>query len=171
MNIYEMNELEIKNKKTGKIYKEIKKQLVGFRCDYSGRLIDDDYSCCLYNCDYGLKDPGFGDEKEENKLSEMGVDVFDLMSQPYHFYSNNYYNDGSDEYYSAELEMLKEITKMKIGNRRNNFLTLESILRFFRARTALKLIGEGVIKPEDLNVESEYIQTINITCKERINND
>lgn len=155
MYIYETIEIEIKNKNTGKTTTQTRRQIAGVRCDYSGRLIDKyNKAYCSYRCNYGSQDSCFGASGEEFKFGKKyGIDVHDFMSQDYCFYDDT--TMGTGEYGNAETKMLQEITTMQIRDGRMvDFLTLESIFRFFRIRAATKLIEQGIIHPDDLKAES-----------------
>lgn len=140
MEIYKTVRFELKNEDTGQVTKETRRQWVETRCDYTGEVIDGlDDAYCTYSCDYGLSDPCFGDVDLEDDLDDLGVDIFNFMSQEYVFTS------------AGEARMLHEMAEM-VGR----FRTIDSFFRFFRAQTALRLIQEGEIQPESLNKEEEW---------------
>lgn len=145
MKIYKTYEIELINKTIGMSITRKERQEVEIRCDYSGLVIDEmNKSYCSYNLDYGYQDSLFGDGDDESKLSQLGVDIFDFLSQPYEFYDDSY---STGEYFNQETKMLEEATSLFSENN----LSIESVLRYVRTRTALKLIKDGVINPEDLN--------------------
>jgi len=146
MKIYKTYEIELINKTTGMSITRKERQEVETRCDYSGLVIDEMNSkpYCSYNLDYGYQDSLFGDGDDESELSQLGVDIFDFLSQPYEFYDDSY---STGEYFNQETKMLEEATSLFS----ENDLSIESVLRYVRTRTALKLIKDGIIEPEDLN--------------------
>jgi len=145
MKIYKTYEIELINKTTGMSITRKERQEVETRCDYSGLVIDEmNKSYCSYNLDYGYQDSLFGDGDDESELSQLGVDIFDFLSQPYEFYDDSY---STGEYFNQETKMLEEATSLFS----ENDLSIESVLRYVRTRTALKLIKDGIIEPEDLN--------------------
>jgi hypothetical protein len=138
--------------KLSKCSGEVVKKFVGDRCDYSGRLIDPAYSVpyCSYECNYGSIDPCFGSGGEEfDFCKKYGIPAYEFLSQPYKFYDDSYM---SGEFGSEEINMLKELSSLSIGetSETENFSTLESAFRFFRIRTAKRLIEQGVIQSDEL---------------------
>ncbi len=109
------------------------------RCDFTGKVVE--YGSVSYSIDWNEYDPCFGNLDGEDALMDLfGVDVRDLMSQEYTYYSNS---DGHCESYN----MFKEILK---------YSSLEDTMRYFRAKAALKLINDGTIEPYQLNSESVW---------------
>jgi hypothetical protein len=71
-----------------------------------------------------------------------------FMSQPYEFYDDTHM---SGEFGNEEANMMREMVGLKVGDgSKDGFPTLESAFRYFRIRTAKKLIAQGVIHPDDL---------------------
>ena len=146
MKIYKTFELEIMNKTTGKTLIRKERNEVETRCDYSGLVIDEmNRSLCSYKLDYGWTDSLCGEEDDEYELSKLGVNIYDFLSQPYEFYDDSH---STGEYFNQETKMLEELASLFS---KLNYLSIESVLRYVRTRTALKLIKDGVINPEDLN--------------------
>ena len=122
------------------------------RCDYTGEVIDYDSYYCTYNLNYDGQDPCFGSGGEEYRLGkEAKIDVFQFMSQTYHFLSVG----GSDAKEDiAEWQMMEEAMK-NCRNSKSEWhrcFTFDSICRHARCRTAFKLIKDGIIKPEQLEL-------------------
>jgi hypothetical protein len=154
MQIFETIEIEITNKKTGQKTTRTRRQVAGSRCDYSGRLIKNEFnlSYCSYICDYGNQDSCFGASGDEFMFGKIhGIDMHYFMSQPYEFYDDSH---DSGEFGNEETSMMRELTSMKIGDGGDgSFPTLESAFRFFRLRAAKRLVDQGIIHPDDLKEE------------------
>lgn len=140
MNIYdEFEKVEIYK---GREIRTIEKELVAYRCDFSGKLIEiDDVTANLYSCNYMNKDEGFGLGYGERELiTKYQIDIHHFLSQDYIFYSNDY------EDLNVENNMIEAIRL----NKQFNFL--ESYLRCYRVKAAKKLLEDGVVKPENLYI-------------------
>jgi len=120
------------------------------RCDYTGVVLDYENYYCTYNLDYGDQDPCLGSSGEEYQLrQDFNIDVFQFLSQTYHFLAVG----GADDKESfAEWQMMEEALK-HCKSRKNEWyrcFTFDAICRHARCRTARKLIQSKEITPEQL---------------------
>ena len=129
---------------TGKPY--LRWEFKEIRCDFSGRVIDEDlnsHSYPNYNLQYDDQDPCFGSGGDEYHFGqEYGVDMFEFLSGTYHFITGSYNEDGEYVDYNACVEMMKSLI--------NKNISFDAMCRASRIKTAIKLIKEGTILPEQL---------------------
>ena len=125
------------------VFKEI-------RCDFTGVVLDYDNYYCTYDLNYGDMDPCFGSSGEEYKLGkDFHIDVFQFLSQTYHFLSVGGVDDKAS---CAEWQMMEEALKncTKKKSEWYRCYTFDSMCRHSRIRTASKLIEENTIIPNQL---------------------
>ena len=149
MNIY--NKIHLYDKFTGKLTKEFVVKIAERRCDYSGVPIGDDPDefpkddgvaelCNVYKLDYENTDPCFGSPNDEYDFGRK----YKIVMQE--FLGADSYIFSLDADYSpwAETSMIKEVYES------NEFSGFNDLFRSARIKTAIKLIEEGKVKPENL---------------------
>lgn len=125
------------------------KTLKEVRCDYTGLILDGfDDQYCVYHLDYEDRDPCFGSGDEEFKFGEeFNINMFEFLSNPYHFYVLG----GEDGCYAETQMMEKALANAnKKKSEWHNCYTFDAMCRQARILTARKLINDGAITSDQL---------------------
>lgn len=112
----------------------------GVRCDFCGEIIEDEgVQICI---DYGSMDSCFGCGEGEYQLREkFGIDLNDLLSQPY-----TYHNVWTNSELSCDLTLMRqEVTEQ------DDCWTMEHALRTSRIRVITKLLEDEILQPSEIS--------------------
>lgn len=152
------DDAEVKERPTMKIYHKVvrfdpitgvgtsKVALKEIRCDFTGLVLSDEQIYVFYDLNYGFSDPCFGAGDEEYELgNQYDLDMFTVMSGPYHFLQN--WESGR----MAEQEMILEWVKMM---QESGAVNIDEMFRHYRVLTIKKLLKQGTISADQLNDDS-----------------
>ena len=110
-----------------------------FRCDFSGRVIDEDDIYATYRLNYNGQDDCFGASDDEFALGrDYNLDMHQLLSQEYMFCNPM---EGEDDY--EEMNFIREIARL-------GYSTIEAGFRDMRVKTVRRLIKSGELSADEI---------------------